>query len=265
MHVKFDSTPWVCPIGCIPTYWTETPTCDFTPLPHPCPTLLTSLPHPCPTLLTSLPHPCPTLLTSLPHPTDVSRHCRTPADVSRHCHTSADVSCHCHTPADVSRHCHTPAPPCFTLPHPPACRFHGKPPSKNKQEQRQKKYLEEQAVARATSSENPSAGESRAKPACSSTQRLQASVGTLGARQQRASLHAAARKQVSISGLDVFWSWQLAYLLLMPVARNKACRHTWVLWEFCVLCMQQGDGLERHACGVMSIVLTLALPTLMHV
>jgi hypothetical protein len=38
------------------------------------------------------------------------------------------------------------------------CRFHGKPPSKNKQEQRQRKYLEEQAVARATSSENPSAG-----------------------------------------------------------------------------------------------------------
>lgn len=37
-------------------------------------------------------------------------------------------------------------------------RFHGKPPSKNKQEQRQRKYLEEVAVARATSSENPSAG-----------------------------------------------------------------------------------------------------------
>lgn len=39
------------------------------------------------------------------------------------------------------------------------CRFHGMAPSKNKQEQRQRKYLEEQAVARATSSENPSAGE----------------------------------------------------------------------------------------------------------
>lgn len=37
-------------------------------------------------------------------------------------------------------------------------RFHGKPPSKNKQEQRQRKYLEEVAVARATASENPSAG-----------------------------------------------------------------------------------------------------------
>lgn len=47
-----------------------------------------------------------------------------------------------------------PSPP-PTHTHP---RFHGKPPSKNKQEQRQRKYLEEVAVARATSSENPSAG-----------------------------------------------------------------------------------------------------------
>eukprot|EP00775_Hariotina_reticulata_P014317 gene14317-44_t len=34
--------------------------------------------------------------------------------------------------------------------------FHGKPPSKNKQEERQRKYLEELAIARATASDNPS-------------------------------------------------------------------------------------------------------------
>jgi U4/U6.U5 tri-snRNP-associated protein 1 len=35
-------------------------------------------------------------------------------------------------------------------------RFHGKPPSKNKQEERQRKYLEELSIARATASDNPS-------------------------------------------------------------------------------------------------------------
>eukprot|EP00882_Tetradesmus_deserticola_P006126 GHRQ01006449.1.p1 GENE.GHRQ01006449.1~~GHRQ01006449.1.p1 ORF type:complete len:309 (+),score=160.96 GHRQ01006449.1:38-928(+) len=41
--------------------------------------------------------------------------------------------------------------------------FHGKPPSKNKQEERQRKYLEEVAIAKATTSENPSAELDRLK------------------------------------------------------------------------------------------------------
>jgi U4/U6.U5 tri-snRNP-associated protein 1 len=42
-------------------------------------------------------------------------------------------------------------------------RFHGKPPSKNKQEERQRKYLEEVAIAKATTSQNPSAELDRLK------------------------------------------------------------------------------------------------------
>ncbi|WIA22095.1 hypothetical protein OEZ85_004437 [Tetradesmus obliquus] len=41
--------------------------------------------------------------------------------------------------------------------------FHGKPPSKNKQEERQRKYLEEVAIAKATTSEDPSAELDRLK------------------------------------------------------------------------------------------------------
>lgn len=47
--------------------------------------------------------------------------------------------------------------------HHAQCRFHGKPPSKNKQEERQRKYLEEVAIAKATTSEDPSAELDRLK------------------------------------------------------------------------------------------------------